>query len=130
MFKQPVVSVRMRRRFGQGLGILGLLSLILGLTVWSGPQVEAQGSDSSQGTVFASSTQVPQLQYPEGITSWHGKVYVSTYNFVNPEDSRVLVFNAHSGHLIRALGDQPGEELLRSPMLGLTIDPRTGDLFA
>jgi outer membrane protein assembly factor BamB len=130
MFKQPVVSVRMRRRFGQGLGILGLLSLILGLTVWSGPQVEAQGSDSSQGTVFASSTQVPQLQYPEGITSWHGKVYVSTYNFVNQEDSRVLVFNANSGHLIRALGDQPGEELLRSPMLGLTIDPRTGDLFA
>jgi hypothetical protein len=120
----------MRRRFGQGLGILGLLSLILGLTIWSGPQVEAHGGDSSQGEVFASSTQFPQMQYPEGITSWHGKVYVATYNFVSPADSRVLVFNAHSGHLMRALGDRPGEELLRSPLLGLTIDQRTGDLYA
>jgi sugar lactone lactonase YvrE len=106
---------------------LGLIAL-LGLVAWQRPALA--GHTAPNGETFASSATIPQLQYPEGITSWNGKLYVSTYNFVSPEDSRVLVFNAHSGHLMRALGDRPGEELLRSPLLGLTIDPRTGDLYA
>lgn len=128
MFTSRFVSARMGRIIYRGLGTLGLLGLILGLTSWSGPQAGAHSDP--RGEVFASSTTTPQLQYPEGITSWHEKVYVSTYNIASPEDSRVLVFNANNGHLMRALGDRPGEELLRSPLLGLTIDPRTGDLYA
>jgi hypothetical protein len=120
--------VRVQRLIYQGIGTLGLLALILGLALGNGPTALAKGIPA-QGEVFASSEEFPQLQFPEGITSWHDKVYVSTYNFVDPAASRVLVFNAHSGHLIRALGDRPGEELLRSPLLGLTIDQRTGDLY-
>lgn len=134
MFKAPHITRRAQRTVYQGVGILGLLALILGLLVWNGPSVAAygggHGGGGQQGEVFASSDDFPQLMYPEGLTSWHEKIYVATYNFVNPADSRVLVFNANNGHLLRALGDSPGEELLRSPLLGLTIDADTGDLYA
>src|SRR4051812_5810359 len=111
----------------RGLATLALVVLFIALGTWPGPASAEHGSP--RGRVFASSENIPALQYPEGITSWHGRVYVSTYNFVTPEDSRVLVFDADNGHLIRSLGDRPGEELLRNPLLGLTIDTRTGDLY-
>src|SRR5690349_10974851 len=46
---------------------------------------------------FVSNADVPLLQYPEGITSWDGRVFVGTYNFVNPGDSRIFVFNSQTG---------------------------------
>jgi sugar lactone lactonase YvrE len=80
--------------------------------------------------VFASSEDVPDLMFPEGLTSWGDKVYVATFNVAAPTRSRIFVFST-SGRLIRTLGGVPGEELISAgPLLGLTIDPRTGDLYA
>ena len=108
---------------------LAILCLLLGLS--QGPTVVTAAPPSpTRGTVFATSQNIPALQYPEGITSWHNKIYVGTYDFVAPQNSRILVFNAQSGHLMRALGDRAGEELLRSPLLGLTINQNSGDLYA
>jgi sugar lactone lactonase YvrE len=82
-------------------------------------------------TIFASSEQIPLLQYPEGIAAWNGKVYISTYNFNQPKDARIFIFNASNGKLIRALGGRSGQELISSgALLGLTIDRQTGTLYA
>lgn len=79
--------------------------------------------------VFASSQTIPLLQYPEGITSWRGDLYTAMYNVATPSDSRILVFNTAS-NLIATLGGKPGQELIsEGPLLGLTIDPRTGYLY-
>ncbi len=80
---------------------------------------------------FASNSNIPLLQYPEGITSWDGHVFVGTYNFVSPGNSRIFVFNAQTGALEHSIGDSTGQELVSAgPLLGLTINPGTGDLFA
>ena len=85
---------------------------------------------SSAGTVFASSNTIPLLQFPEGITSWHNKIYVSTYNVNAPTSSRIFVFDASNGKLKRTIGGQPGQELVSANvLLGLTIDHNTGDLY-
>ena len=85
----------------------------------------------SSGGVFASSSSIPLLQFPEGITSWQNKIYVSTYNVNAPTSSRIFVFNASSGKLMRTIGGQPGQELVSANvLLGLTIDHNTGDLYA
>jgi sugar lactone lactonase YvrE len=84
----------------------------------------------AQGRVFASSNTIPLLQYPEGITSWQGKIYVGAYNVVTPTNSRIFVFN-DKGKLLCQLGGQPGQQLISSgQLLGLTINHKTGDLFA
>ena len=86
-----------------------------------------------QGKVLVSSIDLPLLQFPEGITSWHGKVYVGTFNFLNPKGTRIFVFNAHTGKLLHTLGDptKPGQALISNgAILGLTINHATGDLFA
>ena len=81
--------------------------------------------------VFVSSAEVPFLQFPEGITAWREHVYVGTYNFINPADSRIFVFEAESGALKNTLGGKPGQELISAgAILGLAINPDTGDLYA
>ena len=81
--------------------------------------------------IFASNTDVPELQLPEGITAWQGHVFVGTYNYVNPTDSRIFVFDSKTGVLEQTIGGKPGQELVsQGQLLGLTIDQRTGDLFA
>lgn len=88
----------------------------------------AKASSSSQrGSVLASSNNVPLLQFPEGITSWGNKVYVSAYNVVTPQNSRIFVFNASNGKLIHTIG---GPLISGGALLGLTIDHNTGDLYA
>jgi sugar lactone lactonase YvrE len=82
------------------------------------------------GTVFASSSTVPLLQYPEGLTSWQGKVYVATMDFTGPRN-HILVFDASTGQLLHTLGDTaPQQDISAGPINGLTIDPSTGDLYA
>jgi sugar lactone lactonase YvrE len=84
----------------------------------------------AHGTVFASSTTTPLLQFPEGLTAWKGKIYTATYNVANPALSRILVFDAKTGKLVNTLGGKPGQELInQGPLLGLTFNHRTGDLF-
>jgi sugar lactone lactonase YvrE len=81
--------------------------------------------------IFASTADVPLLQLPEGITAWDGHVFVGTYNYVTPSDSRIFVFNSHTGALEHTIGGKAGQELVSAgPLLGLTIDPQTGDLLA
>lgn len=82
------------------------------------------------GRVFVSSQSVPLLQFPEGITYWNGRVYVATYNVATASDTRIFVFDL-KGQLLHTLGGRPGQELISSgPLLGLTINRSTGDLFA
>jgi sugar lactone lactonase YvrE len=88
-------------------------------------------ADNSSGNVFATSNNVPLLQFPEGITSWQNEVFVATYNVVTPSNSRIFVFNASSDKLMRTIGGTPGTQLVSSGyLLGLTIDPNTGYLYA
>jgi sugar lactone lactonase YvrE len=111
---------------------LALLAGLAVLTVVAGPALPSRASGSTQGTVFASSEQYSDLILPEGLTSWHEKLYVGTYNVADPTHSRILVFNAASGHLIHELGGghNPGEDLISNgALLGLIINPATGDLF-
>jgi DNA-binding beta-propeller fold protein YncE len=111
------------------------LALIAGLAMLAttlGPALPSRAAGSTSGEVFASSDQYPDLILPEGLTSWHNKMYVGTYNVVDPTHSRIMVFNAQSGHLLRELGggNTPGDDLISNgALLGLTIDPATGDLF-
>ncbi len=82
------------------------------------------------GSIFASSDTVPNLQFPEGITSWKNKVYTATYNVADPHSSRILVFDASTGELVNTLGGKPGQELISAgALLGLTIDRKIGDLY-
>jgi len=88
----------------------------------------------SPGRVFASSEQIPLLEYPEGIIAGNERVYVSTYNTPNPQDTRIFVFN-YQGQLLNTLGDSPDEQKFFSRakfggLLGLALDPKTDDLFA
>lgn len=85
---------------------------------------------NAPGTVFASSATTPLLQFPEGLTAWQGKLYTATYNVATPANSRILVFDAATGKLLNTLGSKPGQDLInQGPLLGLTIDRRTGDLY-
>ncbi len=113
------------------LTICSIISFLLFANILA-TSVKAVSSPASpaQGRVFTSSTKVPLLQFPEGITSWHGKIYVGAYNVVTPTDSRIFVYN-EKGKLLCQLGGQPGQELISSgQLLGLTINRETGDLFA
>src|SRR5260370_18209301 len=83
------------------------------------------------GTVLASSSTTSLLQFPEGLTSWQGKVYVATYNVNSGASNHILVFDASTGKLLNTLGDQPGQQdISAGPINGLTIDQSTGDLYA
>ncbi len=82
------------------------------------------------GSLFTSSDTVPNLQFPEGITSWKNKIYTATYNVADPHSSRILVFSASTGELLNTLGGKPGQELISAgALLGLTIDRNTGNLY-
>jgi sugar lactone lactonase YvrE len=85
------------------------------------------------GFVFASSANDPQLQLPEGLTSWHNKIYVGDYDIAHPENSQILVYNASNGKLIRTITGistkKKGGGSPLGPLLGLTIDRKTGDLY-
>lgn len=123
-----------KRKNIQILLILFAVSSVLLLLLFANTStmVKATSNPASpaRGRVFTSSTKVPLLQYPEGITSWHGKIYVGAYNVVTPTDSRIFVYN-EDGKLLCQLGGKPGQELISSgQLLGLTINRRTGDLFA
>ena len=53
------------------------------------------------GTVLASSSTTSLLQFPEGLTSWQGKVYVATYNVNSGASNHILVFDASTGKLLK-----------------------------
>lgn len=81
--------------------------------------------------IFASSTDVPLLQLPEGLTSTKEHVFVGTYNYVTPQNSRIFVFDAETGDLEDTIGGKPGQELVSAgALLGLSIHPVTEDLYA
>ncbi len=91
----------------------------------------ARADRNEAGSVFASSQTLPLLQFPEGLVAWHNKLYTATYNVNSPQDSRIFIFNAANGKLERTLGGKPGEELISAgALLGLTVNPDNGDLFA
>jgi SMP-30/Gluconolactonase/LRE-like region len=101
---------------------------VLSLQLFTAAHVYA---GSSSGTVFASTTSTPLLQYPEGITSWNGVVYTATYNVVNPSDSRIFAYSASTGQLLNTIGGNSGQSLVSAgALLGLTINTSTGDLYA
>ena len=84
-----------------------------------------------RGRIFASSLDVPLLQLPEGLTSTEEHVFVGTYNYVTPRNSRIFVFGAKTGDLQDTIGGKPGQELVSAgALLGLGIDPDTRDLYA
>ncbi|MBV8397793.1 MAG: SMP-30/gluconolactonase/LRE family protein [Acetobacteraceae bacterium] len=98
----------------------------------TGPSfIAGRGENLFTGAIFASNAEVPSLQFPEGLTSWNGHVFVGTYNIDNPNSSRILVFDAKTGELEQTIGDKPGQELVSAgALLGLSINPATGDLYA
>jgi hypothetical protein len=82
-------------------------------------------------TVLASSSTQSLLQFPEGLTSWNGKIYAATLNIVNTSghDNRIFVFDT-MGNLVNTIGDKPGQDLVNTGGInGLTIDRNTGDLY-
>ncbi len=85
-----------------------VLMTILALATTVGNSHTAHADNS--GTVFASSSTVPLLQFPEGLTSWKGKVYVATYNVNLGASNHILVFDAGTGNLLNTLGDLPGQQ--------------------
>ena len=106
-----------------------VLMTILALTIAVDNRHTAHADNS--GTVFASSSTVPLLQFPEGLTSWKGKVYVATYNVNSGASNHILVFDAGTGTLLNTLGDLPGQQdISAGPINGLTINQTTGDLYA
>lgn len=123
-------SVTMKRILAAVVVAIVLCGAFLGAQhIIPGQRVHA-ASTSQPGTTFASSSTTPLLQFPEGITSWNNKVYVATYNVNAPTDSRIFIFNASNGQLIRTIGGQPGQQLVSANiLLGLTVNPSTGDLF-
>ncbi len=111
---------------------LGMLVVLVSIALlgWKSPRTASAEEDHDRGRVFASSNAIPLLQFPEGITNWDGKVYVATFNVATPSNSRIFVFNKQ-GKLLHTLGGKPGQKLIsKGPLLGLTINRRTGDLFA
>src|SRR3954447_21900498 len=62
--------------------------------------------------IFASSKDVPLLQLPEGLTATATHVFVGTYNYLNPKDSRIFAFDANTGELQNTIGGKPGQELV------------------
>src|SRR5579884_2404413 len=107
--------------------IVALLIVLVGIEFAS--RSLARGGNG--GTVFASSSTVPFLQFPEGLTSWKGMVYVATYNVNSGVSNHILVFDAATGKLLNTLGDQAGQQdISAGPINGLTIDQSTGDLYA
>lgn len=111
----------------RGALTLGLVAAVAAV-VGAAPVAHASRNDTG---VFASSETVPLLQFPEGLVAWHNKLYSATYNVINPQDSRIFIFNASNGKLERTLGGKPGQELISAgALLGLTVNPANGDLFA
>jgi sugar lactone lactonase YvrE len=106
--------------------IVALLTLLVG-SKFAHPRI-AHADDG--GTVLASSTTAPLLQYPEGLTSWQGKVYIATMD-VTGARNHILIFDASTGELLHTLGDTaPQQDISAGPINGLTIDKSTGDLYA
>ncbi|MCW2776839.1 MAG: Gluconolactonase [Frankiales bacterium] len=85
---------------------------------------------SDGGRVVVDSRTVPGLAYPEGLASFRGRLYVGTYQVAQADSSRVFVVEPETGRVVNVLGGRPGQELIAAaPLLGLAVDPRTGDLF-
>jgi hypothetical protein len=49
--------------------------------------------------VLVSSTTLPALTLPEGITAWGDRLYVGTYDFRAPRRTRVFVLDSRDGRL-------------------------------
>lgn len=122
---------------------IGIVMIVVCALLIGGCSSASQATQSTQptpiptlalnapGTIFVDSSTVSLLQFPEGITSWKSKIYVATFNVATPMNSRILVFDAASGSLINTLGGQPEQKLISAgPLLGLTVDPKTGYLYA
>jgi len=121
----------MNRKSKSMVTILVTMMTLLALLIGSKFAFPGIAHADDGGTVFASSTTVPLLQYPEGITSWNGKIYVATLNIVNTSghDNRIFVFDTQ-GNLVNTIGDEPGQYLVSTGGInGLTINRQTGDLF-
>ena len=109
-----------------------LLSVVMG-----GPAGANTGTDRLQrpamtdgGHVVVDSATTPGLAYPEGLTSFRGRLYIGTYQVAQANSSRIFVVEPGSGVVVNVLGAAPGQELIAAaPLLGLAVDPLTGDLF-
>lgn len=105
-----------------------LVSLALVLSTWVNV-ARADSSAPSQGNIFASSDQLPDLQYPETVITAKDRVYVTTYNTVNVNDNHIYVFDK-KGKLLNNIGATPDQQkYFTAGLLGLTIKPKTGDLY-
>lgn len=130
-------TVQERRFFARGkrIRMVARVLLIVVLAMTLAPlfgfrslaQKHAKADKQQRGIAFASSNSTPLLQFPEGITSWNGVVYAATYNVINPQSSVILAFNAANGKVMRTIG---GPLISAGALLGLTIDPSTGYLYA
>jgi sugar lactone lactonase YvrE len=81
--------------------------------------------------IFASSSDVALLRYPEGLTATEQHVFVGTYNFTSAKDNRIFVFDANTGELQHTIGGTSAQELVSAgAILGLSIQPDTTDLYA
>lgn len=124
---------RMRLRHAVGI-VTGAVMLSL---VAAGPAGATTGAGRLQrpavtdgGRVVVDSTTVPGLAYPEGLTAFRGRLYIGTYQVAQPNSSRIFVVEPGSGHVVNVLGAAPGQELIAAaPLLGLAVDPISGDLF-
>ncbi len=105
-----------------------LVSLAIVLNTWVNV-ARADSSAPSQGNIFASSDQLPDLQYPETVITDKERVYVTTYNTVNVNDNHIYVFDK-KGKLLNDIGATPDQQkYFTAGLLGLAIKPKTGDLY-
>ena len=122
----PYASARLTRR----ALLAGAAALVPALAAHAGDGPPPLPGCRPSAAIFASSTNFPLLQYPEGIVGFDGVLYTATYNVAAPQSSRILAFDMDSGRLLHTLGGGPGQELIRQgALLGLAIDFRTGDLY-
>jgi sugar lactone lactonase YvrE len=125
---------RPRRLFPPAAGLLtGLLALAAAgpVPAAAAPAAGTAGRAGCGPRVLVSSTELPALTLPEGVTAWGNRLFVGTYNYRSAQDNRLFVFDVHTGRLVRVLGGRPGEELISAgALLGLAVDRRTGDLYA
>jgi sugar lactone lactonase YvrE len=105
-----------------------LVSLALILGSWVN-LARADDSAVSQGTIFASSNQLPDLQYPETVITDKDLVYVTTYNTVDANNNHIYVFDK-KGKLLNDIGATSNQQkYFTAGLLGLAIEPKTGDLY-
>ncbi len=125
---KPVRSSKRWRRYSlPGILMILLITILCFASLHFSNQAHAAGD---AGTIFASSTTTPQLQLPEGLTSWNNNIFVSDFDVNAPQNSRILDYDAKNGKLKHVIGGTPSTQLVgQGPLLGLTIDPSTGYLY-